>query len=327
MEKPLVSVIIICYKNFSSIYQALDSVFIQRYPSIEIIIQDDGSPDYNQHRNRIAQYIDSRKRDNIVSVVLNHLERNAGTSKNCNAGIALASGKYMKLLTPDDQLYDENVLEKCVACAEERQARIVVGQTFVKRRGSEEIDEVKETAGYRWTARSGRRCNLTPSTRDILYLGRLEKKKCNQILMSRCIISTISVFYRMDLLRETGGFLETYRLIEDMTYWPHLAARGERFCFAEIIMTRYALNGVSNGDALNQEFLRDYMELMKDIYIANEKRGGWLNPMLRRLRTRQIQWMGIASKGASGPARLRYLDVLLYEFLRNIKYLLTGSKL
>ncbi len=326
-KQPVVSVILITYKKFDRIYESLDSIFAQTYPCIELILQDDASPNFEKYRERIEAYIQSHKRENIQKVIINHLSENMGTSKNVNAGIRLATGKYIKLTTADDSFYGEKMIARCVALAEEKQVRIIVGQSFVQRRDGGPDNEVKDTIGYRWSARSGRKCVLTPSNHDIEYLKSLSMKKCNELLASRCIISTVSVFYRRDIFQETGGFLEDYRLVEDMPFWPYLAKRGERFCFSHIIMMRYRLDGISNGGTLNSQFHQDYCDIMKSIYIANEVRGGIFNKTFKHFREKEIDWIDVKRQAPGIKEKLRYLDVRIYQLWHNIKYLLTGSKL
>ncbi len=331
MADPLVSVILISYKKFEGIFQVLDSILNQTYPRLELIWQDDGSPDFAKYEDRIRKYIKCHQKENIENVVISHLEQNLGTSRNVNAGIRLAKGKYVKLATTDDPFYSDDMIAKCVRTAERLNAGILAGQTYVLRRntgrqaGKQKKDIVKNTMFYRLRARNGRLCTVTPSDRDISYLKKLDRKKCNELLASRCIISTPSVFYRMDLLRETGGFLEDYRLIEDMTYWPYLAKRGEKFHFAHIRMMQYQLNGISN--TANQEFLRDYQDIMEHIYISNEVRGGLCNGLLKKLRLRQLQWTAKKRAGASWKDRIKYMDAMLYDFYYGLKYFITGSRL
>lgn len=328
-NKPLVSIILITYKKYDGIYQVLDSLFAQTYPNIELIIQDDGSNNFIEYKDDIEQYIINNKRKNIENVIINHLSHNVGTSKNVNAGISIAHGKYMKLLTADDTLYDIEVITRCVEFCEKHEARILIGQTYVLRKFGEEEDEVKDNIFYRWQARSGRKCVLMPPLRDIYYLRNLSKKKCNELLASRCIISTISVFYRMDIFDETRGFLEDYRLVEDMPFWPYLAKRGEHFFFAPIRMVKYKLDGISNGGPLNSEFHAAYSSIMKKIYIPNEVRGGVFNAYLKKVREKEIDWADLTRKegGATWKDKLIYIDVLIYKFYCKLKYLFIGSKL
>ena len=43
---PLVTIILMTYKKFDNIFKALDSVFCQTYSNIELIVTDDGSPNF-----------------------------------------------------------------------------------------------------------------------------------------------------------------------------------------------------------------------------------------------------------------------------------------
>lgn len=327
--KPLVSIIIITYKKYENLFGVLNSVFAQDYSNLELILQDDGSDNFIEYQEDIEQYILNHKSSNVKNVIVNHLLQNVGTSKNVNAGIAIANGKYVKLLTADDTLYDTEVISNCVDFCEEHDTRILVGQTYVLRKEGMEEDEVEDNILYRWKARSGRKCTLMPPTRDIRYLSSLSTKKCNELLASRCIISTISVFYRMDIFDETGGFLEEYRLVEDMPFWPYLAQRGELFSFAPIRMVKYKLDGISNGGPLNSEFHTAYCSIMKNIYISNEVRGGILNGYLKKVRKKEIEWIDITRniRKTSLGIRFKYFDVMIYSFYHKVKYLIIGSKL
>lgn len=324
MNKPLVTLLLVTYKKFDNIFAVLDSVFQQDYDELELIIQDDGSPNYEECIQDVKMYIKSRKTPNVKRVCYNHLQENLGTCKNTNAGIVLAQGKYLKLLTADDALYNNSVISKCVEVMEQTDTRVLVGQTFIMRRDSGVIDEIEENVWYRWSARSGRKCNIIPSTRDIEYMSKLDKSKRLSILKSRCIISTVSVFYRTELLEETKGFIEDYRLVEDMTYWPFLAGREEDFLFRPIIMMKYELSGISNGGNLKSEFNKECKDIMDRIYIPNEVAGGIFNKYYKGLRYKEMEYMyldGVSRKS------FKYLDVLIYRFVKSVRYLLLGTRL
>ena len=46
-EYPVWSIIVLCYKNQDKLYGMLDSIFIQDYPRIQLIVSDDGSYDFD----------------------------------------------------------------------------------------------------------------------------------------------------------------------------------------------------------------------------------------------------------------------------------------
>lgn len=327
MLSPKVTVIVTCYRHLKDIYATLDSIFMQTYPNIELYVSDDGTPDYEEKWEKIRQYIDENKTTVITNVKMVHLEQNVGTSKHANIAIRNSTGEYVKLLPPGDELFDPYVLERCVRFAEEKDARVVVGQTFVKRRDGGDDDTIENTPMYRWKARSGRLCNYTPSIHDLNHLRNLSCEKRNKIVASRPILSTISMFFRMDLLRETDGFPEQWRLIEDVAYWPKLAMMGEEFFISDIIMVKYALDGISNTRDPDSEFARDLREIFKTVYIPNEYRGGCFNRCVKRFRVKQIDWSAVSKRNPSLGTKIKYMDVILVDFCKNVKYLLIGSKL
>ena len=79
---PVVTCFMLTYNNLEYIYEALDSVFAQTYPKIEIAIFDDCSREFP--RVEIEQYIQKNKRENIVDVIIFQSPVNQGTVKNFN---------------------------------------------------------------------------------------------------------------------------------------------------------------------------------------------------------------------------------------------------
>ena len=78
-EFPLVTVEMLTYKKFDYLEASLNSVFAQDYPNIEIIISDDGSPNF--YKEYIENII-NKKTNNIKNVQIIHHEVNLGTVKN-----------------------------------------------------------------------------------------------------------------------------------------------------------------------------------------------------------------------------------------------------
>jgi len=326
-SEPLVSVLLLVYRNFDGIWKSLDSVFFQSYGNIELIINDDGSPNYYEYKDEIEAYVEKGRRENITSVVINHLDKNVGTTKNCNCAIRMSNGKYIKMLSPHDSFHDKDMIGDCVKYCEESGAQVLVGQTFVKRREiyGDVFDDIKNTPWYRFSARSGRKCVLTPTTIDIKKLNKMGKEEQSKLLSTWPMISTPSVFYNKDLFVQTDGYVEFSRLIEDMPYWPHLTQEGIYFHFAEIVMVDYSLNGMSNGGGYSEEFREDYSRIMRDIYIKNEYRGGIFNGWLKSVRGRNIKLTD--GEKVFGIHKLSYLDVFIFRLFLNIKYFLLGTRL
>jgi glycosyltransferase involved in cell wall biosynthesis len=105
-DKPLVSVIIACYRQAQYLNEAVDCVLAQTYPAIEIIVVNDGSDDNTEE---VAKGYGAR---------IQYVYRaNGGISAARNTGIAHARGTYLKFLDADDSLDPEQIAWQTAALA------------------------------------------------------------------------------------------------------------------------------------------------------------------------------------------------------------------
>ena len=85
----------------------IDSIIGQKDTSIELIVVDDGSSE--NLFDRFTSYLDDKGFENYK--LIDHTN-NQGTVKNYYDGLLAASGKYIKLISPGDALYNEQTLSK-----------------------------------------------------------------------------------------------------------------------------------------------------------------------------------------------------------------------
>lgn len=114
---PLISVIIPVYNAEKYIKGAISSIAEQTYKNLEIICVNDGSTDHSADIiNRMAA---SDKRIKIVN------QENSGPAKARNAGLDVATGKYISFVDADD-FADREMYSALVNTAESENADIVV---------------------------------------------------------------------------------------------------------------------------------------------------------------------------------------------------------
>lgn len=94
INKPLLSVIIPCYKVEKYIDRCLNSVVNQTYKNLEIILIDDGSPDNTGTKCDEWSKIDSRIR--VIH------KNNEGLGFARNSGLKIAQGEYFAFVDSDD---------------------------------------------------------------------------------------------------------------------------------------------------------------------------------------------------------------------------------
>ena len=93
-NQPLVSVVIPLYNTENYVKAAIESALIQTYPSIEIIVVDDGSTDHSAGKVRQLQ-----KRHPSIKLIQ---QANQGVAAARNTGIEAAHGDYIAPLDADD---------------------------------------------------------------------------------------------------------------------------------------------------------------------------------------------------------------------------------
>ena len=92
--KPLISVIIPIYKVEQYLRKCVDSVLLQTYANLEIILVDDGSPD---NCGKICD--EYAEKDSRIKVI--H-KTNGGLSSARNSGLDIAKGDYIGFIDSDD---------------------------------------------------------------------------------------------------------------------------------------------------------------------------------------------------------------------------------
>ena len=88
---PLITAIVPVYNGERYFKEALESIFTQQYEPLELLVLDDGSTDGTAD---IARSYGER--------ILYHYQPNRGLAAARNAGIELASGRYIAFLDADD---------------------------------------------------------------------------------------------------------------------------------------------------------------------------------------------------------------------------------
>jgi len=93
---PKVSVFMAVYQQKDFICEALDSVLMQNYPNMEVVIGDDGSTDGTQEI--LKQY--ELKYPKLIRLIL--AKENTGITANCNRILKECTGQYIAFMAGDD---------------------------------------------------------------------------------------------------------------------------------------------------------------------------------------------------------------------------------
>ncbi len=265
-ENELFSFAIITYKNFNGVFDTLESLFEQDYPRIELIIADDGSPNYGDEIGAIREYIEDNKGENIVNTVYAHLEKNQGTVLNINNAIKVSNGYYFKALGAGDCLIEGVTLSRYVEALNNSDADIVFSKLIGVAPNGEFVKHLASCEENYDLLRS-----MTPD------------ELCNRLYVRNCLPAPAWVAKRK-LFDKNGLFPETARLIEDYPYWLLLCQRGEKIQFIDDILIKYRLNGVSSTGQYGEAFMEDMFAIYNKHIFPYDKRFGVIQPLYNLLK-------------------------------------------
>ncbi len=118
-----ISVVIPIYKVEQYLNECVESVVNQTYKNLEIILVDDGSPD------NCPKICDEwAKKDGRIKVI--H-KKNGGVSDARNAGIKVATGKYISFVDSDDYI-ENNLYEIAINKLKDNNAQLFIfGRTYL----------------------------------------------------------------------------------------------------------------------------------------------------------------------------------------------------
>lgn len=221
IENPEVSVLMSCFNADRWLHEAIDSVLEQTFEAFEFILVDDGSTD--ETWKIIRSYADRDKR--IVAIS----KKNTGPSDSRNVGIAQAKGEWIANLDSDD-LCEPTRLEEQVNFMRNHPEVVLLGTGFV------EIDEQGRAI----------KKHLYPSGHRTLvrHLERLQR-----------FFPHSSAFYRVDIVKQVGGYNLRFYTAQDWRLWLELMLRGKIACLSKpLVRIRKHAGQISNKNSGRRQF-------------------------------------------------------------------------
>lgn len=244
MLNEIASIIILSYNKFEYIYSALDSVFMQTYKRIEILVSDDGSISFP--KKEIEDYILKKKRSNIISFQVYSNDQNVGTVRNYNNAILRSGGDYIIVLSCDDCFFDEYVVEKVVERLSQSKNGIITCRRLLCDSNLKPI-------------------RFMPTNAQIRKIKKMDSAYKQHVAFVNGqfydLASGSCTYYTKNRLVQDGLFDENYRLLEDWSHFIEITREIEIETAYDIISTKYRSGGVSSS--IPKALLDDYIKMMK----------------------------------------------------------------
>lgn len=230
---PAISVIVPSYKAEHTIERCVNSLRCQTFTDIEIILVDDGSPD-----NTGSMCDAFAKEDPRIRVI--H-KPNGGISSARNAGLDLASGRYLMFCDSDDYAAPDWCRWMYDAMSQENTHLAICAVASVT------DDKITKTFG----------------------VGALKRVKPNQfleIVLSTKMNESWNKGFRIDVIRKYKlRFDENLQRCEDvlfiLEYLKHIAP-DDLLCYGSPVLYHYVYSG---PESLSRIYVKDYLKLEQEV--------------------------------------------------------------
>jgi glycosyltransferase involved in cell wall biosynthesis len=204
-KESLASVVIPCYNCEEYLEQTIDSVEVQTYPNVELVLVDDGSTDGT--RDIIKRY-----KDQAVC----HFGPNRGVSAARTTGTELSSGAFIQYLDADDRLRPE-ALERRIAALEDMSADVAYSAY------QRLVEDGKSFSPERTVEKTLEDVHPDP---EIATLGSFW-------------LPPVALTYRREIVEKIGEWNESLPVIQDARFLQDAAFHGARFVKISEVLAEY----------------------------------------------------------------------------------------
>lgn len=225
--KPLVSVCIVTYNSSQYVLETLESIKLQTYQNIELVVSDDCSTDDTYE---VCQKWIKDNKERFVGVSIVHTPHNMGVAGNCNNAYEVANGEWIKGLAGDDKLSTNSIEEYVKYVSEHKECRIC----YAKASFFGNADRIEEVENYFEK-------NFYP------YIKMDQKHQFKQILKT-LFVPGPGLFMQKSLWKEVGRYDENYPFCEEYPFTYNVLAAGHRIHFIDkfLVEYRFGHNSLSN---------------------------------------------------------------------------------
>ncbi|WP_426190294.1 glycosyltransferase [Massilia sp. DWR3-1-1] len=251
--KFLVSVVVATYNSELTIAETLESILLQDYPLIEVIITDDGSSDGTMASVHDWVELNAPKFERIVVLTANC---NEGICRNVTKGYSRAKGEWIKPIAGDDLLTPESISTFALAAANSNHAVIV-----------------SMVAPFHSTLDNRREFGEPLPVVADAELIKGDSKKLLAELHCRNQIPAPGVFLKRQAIDESGGIDLAFKHLDDWPLWIKLLRLNYTFGMLPRVLVHYRVSELSisasrNFTLVNRDLLNDlitfYAEYQRD---------------------------------------------------------------
>lgn len=206
-QKPLISIITVCYNIKDEIERTCESIISQTNPNYEWIVVDGDSTDgtvdiLNKYKDKMSVFIS---------------EKDTGIYNAMNKGIKRATGEWCIFMNGGDCFASNNIIEKFSQLdGIYEYADVIYGDVdFINQ------NEKRKTINYPY-----------PLTKSYFHNGNT--------------INHQSTFIKKELFKKYGCYNENYRIVSDWEKWIIFFVNGCKFIKWDIVIANFYRGGISS---------------------------------------------------------------------------------
>ena len=231
MNSPLVSIVIPCYNHAEFVQDSIQSVIDQSYANIELIIIDDGSPDYSVEK--INQMLDACQQRFVRFEF--RTRPNKGLSVTLNEALEWCQGEFFSALASDDQMFnDKSAIQVDLLTAHQEYVAVFGAVQLIDNNGIV-IGEIRQQ-------------DKVFEFNDLMYTDRFLPAPTQMI--------------RLNELRRAGGFVNGM-IIEDWYIYLKLMEEGGKILYTDQLFCCYRSHG-------GNTFANPYKMALGRLQVLNE---------------------------------------------------------
>lgn len=241
MERPLVSIVVFTYNSSKYILETLDSIKIQQYTNIELVVCDDCSKD--ETYSIVLSWLSLNEKRFKRAILIKSI-RNMGTCYNYSLGVSNSTGVYIKTLDGDDCLNGIDAISCYVDFMENNNTQICISDVELFSEEGEDLSKERDWYDY----------ILKCESED------LEHQK--QRICKELSIADPGMFFTRELFDSVGGFSTNYKLLEEWPFFYSTIMSGHQIVVLSQRLVRYRINPKSVSHC---NISPTFVQLQKDL--------------------------------------------------------------
>ncbi|AGA79061.1 glycosyltransferase [Echinicola vietnamensis] len=249
MDVPLVSVIVICHNHGDYVFEALNSVLSQEYPSLEMIIVDNGSQDGSIDKIKTWLWMNDKERS-VKSFLYEHP---INYCEAFNEALETAQGDYVIDLSGDDVLIPSHLEKSVQALRQCPEAGLCSSNANLINEEGKHID------------------TFFPVNQKGHVMGQVPEGEVYERVVMRYCVCTPTIVFDSVKLKQIGGYNEAL-VYEDFDIMTRLA-RKYPFAFSDHIGVNKRIHGKAFSrqqyKTKSSSMLDSTVKVCKNIAIMN----------------------------------------------------------